>query len=121
MTFPFISPISFIIDILIISTIIYQVGSWGEWITATALYVPGAILAGGLFPLIGIGSETAMLLLWSPLVLLTVQVKIANRSPATPREYKKVTYLQIILGTFIVFTCMMLSIWMSLRVYTNRN
>lgn len=107
-----------IIDFLIIYLTIHKTGSWGEWITGTILYCPVAIFAAYLIHMIGVGGETGILLLSSPVILVIVQIIVLAKneshkhSSSTPREFKKATDLQVTLGTFIVFTCMMLSIGM---------
>ncbi|MEB3249780.1 MAG: hypothetical protein VKK07_10590 [Merismopediaceae bacterium] len=105
--------INLIVDLVIICATIQKADSWGEWITGTILYLPGAMLSGYPANMVGMGGETAILVLWSPLVLLIVRAKIEMTKPPSPasRKFRKATDLEVILGTFIVFTCMMLSIW----------
>lgn len=104
----------FVIDYLIIYATIKKVGSWGEWLLGTLLYIPGATLAAYAMNAIGPGGETGALLIWSPLVFLCVRAKIemAKDLSSTKEEFKKATNLQVILGALIVFACMVVFILM---------
>lgn len=100
----------FLFDFVIIFPTIYLTNSWGEWVTGTVLYFPSTILAALFMNMVGIGGETGIFLLWSPLVLLIVRAKIevTKSSSSTQREFKKATFVHVLLWTFIIIMSMIL-------------